>query len=45
MRGFFDQPEYGDRRKEKDRDLSADGAERMGESFVGQEFRCQHGEE
>lgn len=45
MSGFFDQPEHGDGREEEDWDLGADGAERMRESFVGQELRRQHGEE
>lgn len=45
MRGFFDQPEHRDCREEEDRDLGADGTECVREAFVGQEFRCQHGEE
>lgn len=40
-----EEEERRERGKEKDRDLGSDGAKRMRESFIGEEFRCEHDEE
>ena len=43
--GFLGEPENRYGSEEKDRYLGADGTESVRESFVGEEFWCEHGEE